>query len=405
MTAALWQNRNYRIVVSATAFAGFSNGVFAMALPWLATLMTRDPVAIGLVAASVKLPWLLFSLPAGVITDRVDRRLLVARADLLRAVLSLAIMAMALNFTGGGAIWLLCLIGMVFGVAEVLRENAALTLVPSIVQSRDLERANGTMWSVSQISGQFIGPPAAGLLIGLGVAVPFGLDTLTFALAGVLAWAMVLPPREAPARQRFLPALREGIGWLWREPGLFRLAAAVGVYNFFFMANTTVLVLYSQEVLGLSAGGHGLLLTAAATGGVLGAWYGVTVQRWLGLHRTMVLSLCVTALVYALIGATGSIWIAGPALAFEMFCRLVWSVVTVSWRQRQTPDVLLGRINSLYRFLAWGPMPPGALFGGWLVAVSGGWMERGAALHMPWLVGAAAITGLALYCQRALRLR
>lgn len=405
VSTTLWQNRNYRIVVSATVFAGFSSGIFAMALPWLATLMTRDPVAIALVAASVKLPWLLFSLPAGVITDRVDRRLLIARADLLRAVLSLAIMALALRTsTGGGAIWLLCLIGLAFGAADVLRENAALTLVPAIVASRDLERANGTMWSIGQICGQFIGPPVAGLLIGYGVAVPFGLDALTFGLAAGLIWLMVLPARNAPAPLRFGPALREGIIWLWREPGLFRLAVAVGAYNFVFMANATVLVLYSQEVLGLSAAEHGVLLTLAAAGGVLGAWYGGAVQAWLGLHRSMVLTLASTAVVYALVGTFGMVWVVAPALAFEMFSRMVWNVVTVSWRQRQTPDALLGRINSLYRFLAWGPMPLGALFGGWLVVFSTGYMPRALALHMPWLVGAAAIAALTVYCVRALRL-
>lgn len=405
MTATLWQNRNYRIVVSATVFAGFSSGIFAMALPWLATLLTRDPLAIALVAASVKLPWLLFSLPAGVITDRVDRRLLIARADLLRAVLSLAIMALALQAgEGGAAIWLLCLIGLAFGAADVLRENAALTLVPTIVPVQDLERANGTMWSIGQICGHFIGPPVAGVLIGYGAAVPFGLDAVTFGLAALLIWLMVLPVRRPSAPQRFGPALREGIGWLWREPGLFRLAVAVGVYNFFFMANATVLVLYSQEVLRLSATGHGLLLTLAAAGGVLGAWYGGAVQARLGLHRSMVLALAATAVVYVLIGTVGVVWVVAPALAFEMFSRLVWSVVTVSWRQRQTPDALLGRINSLYRFLAWGPMPLGALFGGWLVAFSTGFLPRDMALHMPWLVGAAAIAALTVYCARALRL-
>ncbi len=402
---ALWQNRNYRIVVSASVFAGFSSGIFAMALPWLATLLTRDPVAIALVAASVKLPWLLFSLPAGVITDRADRRLLIARADLLRAVLSLAIMALALNSGGGGAaIWLLCLIGLVFGAADVLRENAALTLVPAIVARGDLERANGMMWSISQICGQFIGPPVAGLLIGYGAAVPFGLDALTFGLGAVLIWLMVLPARAPQPRQNFLPALRQGIVWLWHEPGLFRLAVAVGIYNFFFMANATVLVLYSQEVLGLTAAGHGVLLTLAAAGGVLGAWYGGAVQARLGLHRSMVWALASTALAYALIGILGVVWVVVPALAFEMFSRLVWSVVTVSWRQRQTPDTLLGRINSLYRFLAWGPMPLGALFGGALVAFCTGYMPRDLALHMPWLVGAVAIAALTLYCARALRL-
>lgn len=401
----LWANRNYRMVVSASVFAGLSSGVFAMALPWLATAITRDPLQIALVAASVKLPWLLFTLPAGVITDRADRRRLVAYADLARAVLSFGIMLLAMGLGADtAAIWTLCAIGMAFGAADVLRDTAAMTLVPAIVAHRDLERANGTMWSISQICGQFIGPPLAGLLIGYGAAVPFGLDAVTFALAAVLMSLMILPAAAKGQRPPFAKALCQGILWLWRDRALFRLALAVGVYNFFYMANATILVLYSQEVLGLDAAGYGLLLTVAATGGVAGAWYGGVVQARLGLHATMTLSLGATAAVYLLIVLGQSIWIIGPALAIEMFCRLVWSVVTVSWRQRQTPDDLLGRINSLYRFFAWGPMPLGAFFGGWLVAVSAAPLGRGAALHMPWLISALALAGLTLYCAKALRL-
>lgn len=265
-TPSLWRNRNYHLVLSASIFAGFSNGVFSLPLPWLATLLTRDPFKIALVAASVKLPWLLFTLPAGAWTDRADRRRLIARADMVRALLAVSIMGLALGKgadAGNGPIWMLCLFGMAFGAAEVLRENAALTIIPSIVTKADLERANGNMWSVSQISGQFMGLPVAGMLIGIGPAVPFGFNAASLAVSAVLIWLMTLPVRPRQNGMGFLPALREGLAWLWTSGKLLRLAVAVGVLNFFFMAYFTVLVLYSQEVLVLSAFGHGLLLTAA----------------------------------------------------------------------------------------------------------------------------------------------
>ncbi|MGI6245644.1 MAG: MFS transporter [Pseudochelatococcus sp.] len=403
----LRRNRNYHTVLSSSIFTGFSNGVFAVALPWLATMLTRDPVKIAMVSASVRLPWLLFTLPAGVWTDQADRRRLIAQADMVRALLSLAIMALALNMGAGGdgTIWLLCLFGVVFGAAEVVRENAALTIVPSIVSRADLERANGYMWSASQISGQFIGPPVAGVLIGLGIAVPFGFDAASFAVSAGLMWLLTLPPRRRPRRTTFLHALREGLHWLWNSRQLLKLAIAVGVLNFFFMANFTVLVLYSQEVLGLSAFGHGMLMTAAATGGILGALLAGAVQHQLGLHGSMVASLGGTVLAYGALAGTSSVWIAAPALCFEMFNRLIWSVVTVSYRQRQIPDAILGRINSLYRFLAWGTMPLGALAGGWLVARFDEPLGRETALHIPYLVSTAAVAGLAFYCARALKLK
>lgn len=402
----LRRNRNYHMVLSSGIFTGFSNGIFALALPWLASTITRDPFSIAMVAASVKLPWLLFTLPAGVWTDQADRRQLIAGADLVRALLSLGIMILALKSGAGGqaTIWILCMFGMIFGSAEVLRENAALTIVPSVVARADFERANGYMWSAAQISGHFIGPPVAGFLIGLGVAVPFGFDAVSFAAAAGFVWLMSLPPRPQAVTMRFLPAMREGLQWLWASKQLLRLAIAVGVLNFFFMANFTILVLYSQEVLGLSAFGHGIFMTAAAAGGILGAFLGGRIQKYLGLHGSMVATLSGTAVAYGTLAVTSSVWIAAPAICFEMFNRLTWSVVTVSYRQRQIPDAIMGRINSLYRLLAWGTMPLGALAGGWLVSHFNSILGREAALHVPYLASTAGITLLAIYCVFALKL-
>jgi MFS family permease len=101
-TALLLRNRNYRLLFSAGALTNLGDGMVALALPWLATLVTRDPLAIAAVAAAGRLPWLLLSIPAGVVIDRSDRRRLIARADLLRAVIMGAICCSPLVRRGRG---------------------------------------------------------------------------------------------------------------------------------------------------------------------------------------------------------------------------------------------------------------------------------------------------------------
>ena len=157
-SALLVRNRNYRLLFSAGALTNLGDGLIVLALPWLATLMTRDPVAIGLVAAATRLPWLLFALPAGVIIDRSDQRKLIARADILRAAIVLAILLLAVNVPSQGAIWLLASLAFLLGSAEVLRDNAAQTILPAIVDKKDLEAAKGQLWSTEQQTAQFIGP-------------------------------------------------------------------------------------------------------------------------------------------------------------------------------------------------------------------------------------------------------
>ena len=92
-----WSLRNFRLLFSASAVSNLGDGVSALAVPWLATLITRDPMLIAAVAFATRLPWLLFSIPAGVWTDRVDRRRLMVQADLFRMLLTFGIVAMILS--------------------------------------------------------------------------------------------------------------------------------------------------------------------------------------------------------------------------------------------------------------------------------------------------------------------
>jgi MFS family permease len=137
----LWSNRNYRLLLSGSAVTNLGDGAVAVAMPWLATLLTRDPLMISVVAMAEYLPWLLFALPAGVWTDRADRRLLIIRADSVRLALALCLVAMTLSIPAASAIGgdrtglvaMLAAIAFLLGTAAVVRGNAAQTLLPSIV--------------------------------------------------------------------------------------------------------------------------------------------------------------------------------------------------------------------------------------------------------------------------------
>ena len=156
------------------------------------------------------------------------------------------------------------------GLAEVVRDNAAQTVLPSVVAKSDLERANGQLWSIEQIMGAFIGPPLAGFLIAWAVPAPFVLDTLSFALAAGMVFFIAIPSRPAVIRRSVWREAVEGMVWIRSHRVILQLALMLGVMNALGMLVVTILVLYSQEVLGLSVTQHGLLLIAGAAGGVVG---------------------------------------------------------------------------------------------------------------------------------------
>lgn len=409
--ALMQGNRNYRLLFSASATSNLADGIALVAIPWLATLFTRDPVLIAAVATAGRLPWLLFALPAGVWTDRADRRRLMVRADLARVALALCLVGLILSAPplplAGGAgltpiIALACL-AFLLGTAEVVRDNAAQTMLPSLVRPDDLEDANGQMWSAEQVLGQFVGPPLAGVLIAAGIALPFGVNAGLFVLAAGLVWLIVLPPRMPSATGAFWPALREGLSWMRQHRVVLRLAMMLGAINAVFVGGMTVLVLYAQEVLGLTPTGYGLLLTCAALGGALGGLVAPAVARQLGMRTSLIAALALFVAVNLLLGLFASVPLAGLALFLEAAGGMLWNVVTVSYRQRLIPDAILGRVNSVYRFLGWGSMPFGALGAGALVAMLEPEVGRLAALHAPYLVAAAVCGALFVYGQARIK--
>lgn len=407
----LRRNRNFRLVVAASAVSNLGDGVTAVAFPWLASLLSRDALLVSLVATAGRLPWFLFALPAGVLTDRVDRRRLMVRADLIRLWLTLGVVALVLSLpplpladgAGQAPVLALAVIAFLLGTAEVLRDNAAQTVLPSIVAKADLERANGQIWSAEQVMGQFAGPPLAGALIAAGIAVPFGFDALTFAAASTLVWLMVLPPRVPVARQPFWPALREGMTWIVRHGFLLRLALLLGVVNAAYMAVLAILVLYAQEALGVGAVGYGLLLTSAAAGGVTGGLLAPRLAARLGLRGSLCIALVVFTLSHLALAFAPSPGVAGVAMFVEAFAGMLWNVVTVSYRQRNIPDEILGRVNAIYRFFGWGAMPFGAVAAGVMVNVVEPALGRELALRLPMLAAAAVVGLAALYAGVRLR--
>ena len=405
--ALMLANPGYRRLFSASAASNLGDGLATLALPWLATLITRDPFLIALVAMAVRLPWFLFAIPAGVITDRGDRRRLMVQADIARTGLTFALVALAVQSGAGGglpAILALCGLAFLIGTAEVIRDNAAQTLLPALVAPADLERANGQMWSVEQIMGQFVGPPLAGVLIALALPLPFAVQAASFAVAAVLVWLIALPPRPAPARRRAWVEAREGWDWMRAHPAILRLAIMLGIINALHMAALTVLVLFSQDILGLNAAQHGVLLTAGAVGGVVGGFIAPPIVARLGSTRSALLGLALMPVQMVAIALTASVWVVAGALFMGMVSALIWNVCTVSYRQRRIPSDILGRVNSIYRFFGWGMMPLGALMGGWMVALADGPLGHEAALRLPFWVAAAGLLVTLGYGLRRLRL-
>jgi MFS family permease len=383
--------RDYWRLWSASTISNLGDGTSTIAYPWLATVLTRDPALIAGVAVATRLPWLLFSLHAGVVVDRSDRRRLMWSMNVARAVITAAVVALIL--TGAMTIPALYAAALLLGCAEVLYDNAAQTIMPRLVPADRLERANGNLWGAETVTNQFIGPPLGGALLAVGLAVPFVLDTVSFAAAALLVFLIRGSFRASPAagtgdeaapRPSMRAAIGEGLRWLWAHRLLRALAIVLGVMNLATALAFATFVLFAQEVLELGAAGFGVLSTAMAVGAVLGSVLAANVSRWIGPGAALLMTLVVGVVVPLVVGLTSSALLVGAVSVAFGFTMVLWNVITVSLRQSIIPDHLLGRVNSVYRFLGWGGMPIGAFVGGVLVSLVEPAAGRELALRSPW---------------------
>ncbi len=395
--------------IASSGLTNLADGIATVAWAWLATLLTRDPLLIATVPIALRLPWLVFAIPAGIVTDRTDRRRLIVSMDILRFA--------AFAFTAV-AIWLatplrpppaqgidqwplfLVIVGaaLLVGVAEVFRDNAAQTILPSIVPHERLERANGRLWSVELTGNALIGPALGAALIALTPSLPFAVNAAAFALAVVLVASISGAFRpNGEVHRDWKKEFREGFEFLKGAPLLRVLALVTGFWNLLFHMLLIALVLHAQENLGLGATAYGLVLAAGAVGGIAGGLAGEAIVRRLGPGPTAAWMLFASVPAFFAIAWAPSAVILAIVLALFEFTGLVWNTVSVSYRQRAIPDALLGRVNSLYRLLAWGMMPLGLFASGVSVRAAEQAFAREWALLMPFfLAGAGAIALSAL---------
>ncbi len=414
--------RPYRTLFAASTISNLGDGIGLVAYPWLASAVTRDPLLVSLIIVAQRLPWLLFSLPAGVIADRFERRRIMVLANTARAVLTavVAISVLAIgdrlpgpdeldgieaaldtNVTG----YLVVLVAtLLLGVAEVLYDNTAQTIMPSLVDEDQLERANGRLWSTEQVMNTLLGPALGAALLVATFALPFGVDAVTFALSAFLISRLprrVKHVQEAPApstqRASMRTEIAEGLRWLWKHPLLKPLAITLGLLNALATMTSAAFVLFAQEVLRTEPIEFALVETGGAAGGILAGWVAADVSRKLGQGPSLWATLLVSGFTSIAIGLASNWLFVWAMFAVSMFFAVLWNVITVSLRQTIIPDHLLGRVNSVYRFFAWGMMPFGAILGGVLVAVGDAMSSRAFGLRLPWLVGGVLQIALLAY--------
>jgi MFS family permease len=414
-------NKNFNLLLTASTFSNLADGIAGFAYPWLFSLLTRDPLLISIVSVLVNLPRLIFVLYAGVIADKFNRQKILIFTRLGQVFLtSIFIVLIYLNldnipkevqfnepqfeskFLIISAAYLLA---FMFGLLEVTRDNAAQAFLPQIVSKDNLPKANGRLFGIEIVTNNFLGTPVGGFLIGLSLITPFIFDTLLM-LVSVFFITGIKGKFERVENinkdQKTSEMIKEGVEWLKNNTLLKRLAIYTGIANFFGSMQFPIMILFAQELIGLNAIQYSFLAYGAAIGGLVGSQVANKINARLEESRTLLISVALFGIgMFAPYLTTNPFVVAG-SFGLSSFGSVLWNVQAVSIRQALIPDNLLGRVNSVYRLLALGLNPIGAIFGGTIVKILDNSFSREFALRFPFLLGGIFMLILFLSAPRLL---
>jgi MFS family permease len=360
----------FRWLVGSSWMSNLGDGIGLAAGPLLVASQTSDPVLVALAGLLQRLPWLLFGLYAGVLADRVDRRILVVTVDLTRAAVLAALTTMLV--TGHVDITVVLVTMFVLGTAEVFADTTSGTLLPMVVGKADLGIGNARLMAGVLTMNQMAGPAIGAVLFAAGTAWPFLAQAVCVALGAVLVSRMALSPLpRATGSSHIGRDIAEGFRWTWGNRAVRTLTLAIVTFNVTYGAAWSVLVLYATERLDLGPIGFGLLTTVGALGGVAGMSAYDWLERHASLAAIMRVGLTIETLTHLGLALTTTGWVAALIMFVFGAHAFVWGTTSRTVRMRTVPPQLQGRVGSLYAIGVFGGIVAGQALGGVIARIWG----------------------------------
>jgi MFS family permease len=389
----LRRNRNFRLLWIGQVLSGIGSSIGAIAYPLLVLELSHSAVIAGLVATISSLAAFGVRLPAGAFVDRVDRRKAMVICDAARAIVLGGLTVLVVL---GDASWQVVLVAAVVDrLGDTLFTPASMAVLPTIVPSPQLEAA----WAATearQYTANLVGPILGGILFGLGKALPFAGDTVSYGVSAVTSGRMTgafAATRDADSHVGLWREAFEGIRVIWHDALLRAVIVQAPLINFMF-TGTLFAVTLSLRVHGTSGGTIGLVQSVIMVGGLLGAIVAPRIQGRFSLWQ-LVVALNGSAALFLVVAATltPSPWIAIP-IAVPFFVSPTTNAGLLAAMMRQTPAEMRGRVNNALLQLATGLAAFAPFAAGLLVTH----------VSATWVMGAFA-AGMALCTVLSLTLR
>jgi MFS family permease len=402
---------NYAKLFGAFSLTFLGDGLTLAAVPWLVSTLTADTLYASLTMTALRLPWLIFSLPVGVLIDRYSRKHMLVGASFTRMMF---LLMLTICIWGGWiSIPLLALFMFGIGLSRVVFDSTVQTIIPQMVEEKKLEKANGQFTAGQLITSDILGVALGGFIITMHIVYPFAIDTVTavislLLLMGIRGSFRPANSKASQAQEKAAEASKQttedesehqarpmknwrremwsGIQYVFQDRFLRGLAILSVTITLMFSMILVTQIFFVREVLKLEAYAFGILISIATIGSILGSQAVAYMRKRWSSKQLILLSILSMGLMYGAVGLTSNAYIVGGLYFCAAFFIVVYNVTRSSILQRSVPNELLGRVGSVFRFLSFGISAIGTLLGGLLVRMSETFFDRLFSLQLPYLL-------------------
>lgn len=391
-SVSLRRNREFMLLWSGEALSGLGSQISLVAFPLLVLALTGSPSKAGIVGFARQLPVAAFALPAGALADKMNRKSLMVACDGFRALamasIPVALVAGAVPYT------LIVVVAFIDGAGFVLSYVTERGALHQLVQTEQLGEAVAR--NESRFFGaMLVGPPLGGLLFGIGRAVPFLTDAISYA-ASTATKLLIRSDFQEVRAEHVRGGFAEGLRWVWARPFL-RLCALLFAASNPIFTGLYLLVVVLAKGEGASPALIGAMLGIAAGGGLIGAGLAPSLQRRLSPRLVLIGETWVMASVISLLLIAHNALLMGLILAAAELITPVTNSIVVGFRVALAPDRLQGRVQAASTFISFSA--------GWLGPLGVGFMlqSAGSTVTILVLTGWALVLAIGATSARAFR--
>ena len=360
--------RDFRVLWFGAFASTVGTWMQKVAQSWLILELTKSAFYLGLDDFLGQLPILLLTLIGGVIADRHDRRQLLLASQYVQMATALTLAALV--YWDIVSIWHILTLSFIAGLAQAFGGPAYQSLVPTLVEKKDLPNAialNSIQFNLARVFGPLL---AGATLAAFGTALCFALNGVSFLVVIVALLSLTIKHIPQAERKPILHDLKGGVTYVRSQPAIVALTVLAFLTTFLGLPLLTFLPIFASEIFHGGVGRYSVMMSFSGAGAVVGA----LVVAWLGRFKHMGLTLLLVQLTFGLLitafALSRIVWLSCLLLFFTGAALLIVFSMTASLVQLIVPDHLRGRVVSIYMVAFRGGMPLGSLWGGYAATLS-----------------------------------